>query len=159
MELSRWIRSAEGILTKIYFFFFFKLQQCAKLWEGSSLWRVGGRRFRDSEVGAGMEWTWKVVPCFRDRIIELFELEGTFKGHLVQLHRSEHLQFHGQLRALSSLTFSISRDGAPITSGQPVLVLHHFCCKNIFLRISMVISKAILLLALVFLFVHVPFQS
>lgn len=41
-------------------------------------------------------------------------LEGTFKGHLVQLPCTEqgHLQLHQVLRAPSSLTLGISRDGA-----------------------------------------------
>ena len=34
------------------------------------------------------------------------------------------------LTALSSLTLSISRDTASITSGQPVPVLHHSYCKK-----------------------------
>jgi len=50
----------------------------------------------------------------RDRIIELFQLEETFKGHLVQLSCTEqrHLQHHQVLRALSSLILNVSRDGA-----------------------------------------------
>ena len=42
--------------------------------------------------------------------MELFELEGTFKGHRVQLPCSEqgHLQLHQVLRAPSSLTLSVS---------------------------------------------------
>jgi len=49
------------------------------------------------------------------RIIGLFELEGTLKGHLVQLPCTEqgHLQLHQVLRAPSSLTRSVCRDGAP----------------------------------------------
>ena len=51
-------------------------------------------------------------------IIELFELEGTFKGYLVQLPCNEqgHLQLHQVLRAPSSLTLSASKDGTPTTS-------------------------------------------
>jgi len=49
--------------------------------------------------------------------IESFELEGTFKGHLVQLPRNEqgHLQLHQVLRAPYSLTLGVSRDGASTT--------------------------------------------
>ena len=51
-------------------------------------------------------------------IIELFELEGSLKSHLVQLPCNEqgHLQLHQVLRAPSSLILSVSRDGAPITN-------------------------------------------
>jgi len=50
--------------------------------------------------------------------IESFELEGTFKGHLVQLPCNEqgHLQLDQVLRALSSLTLNVSRNGASPTS-------------------------------------------
>ena len=52
------------------------------------------------------------------RTIESFDLEGTFKGHLVQLPCSEqgHLQLDQVLRAPSSLTLGVSKGGAPITS-------------------------------------------
>ena len=42
-------------------------------------------------------------------VIELFELEGTFKDHLVQLPCNEkgHLQLHQVLRALTSLTLNV----------------------------------------------------
>ena len=48
----------------------------------------------------------------------MFELEGTFKGHPVQLPCNEqgHLQLHQVLRALSSLTLSVSSDGTLTTS-------------------------------------------
>ena len=51
------------------------------------------------------------------RIIESFQLEGTLKGHLVQLpcNKQGHLQLHQELRALGSLTLDVSRDGAPTT--------------------------------------------
>jgi len=44
------------------------------------------------------------------RTIELFELEGTFKGHLLQLPCSQqgHLQLHQVLRVLSRLTLTIT---------------------------------------------------
>jgi len=49
-----------------------------------------------------------------DRIMESLELEGTFKGRLVQLpcHEQGHLQLDQEFRALSSLTLSVSKDGA-----------------------------------------------
>ena len=51
------------------------------------------------------------------RMIELFGLERTFRGHLVQLPCNEqgHLQLHQVLRAPSSLTSSVSRDTASTT--------------------------------------------
>ena len=47
-------------------------------------------------------------------IIELLDLEGTLKGHLVQPPCKEqgHPQLHQVLRASSSLTLGVSRDGA-----------------------------------------------
>ena len=52
------------------------------------------------------------------RIITLFELEGTLKGHLVLLTCNEkgHIQIDQVLRALSSLTLDVSRGGASTTS-------------------------------------------
>ena len=51
-------------------------------------------------------------------VMESFELEGTGKGHLVQLpcNEQEHLQLHQVLRAPFSLTSGISRDGVSTTS-------------------------------------------
>ena len=59
----------------------------------------------------------KIVFYFH-RIIELFELEGTLKGHLVQLPCNEqgHPQLHQVLRSLSSLALGVSRDGVSTTS-------------------------------------------
>ena len=53
-----------------------------------------------------------------DLFIESFELEGTIKGHLLQLPCNEqgHLQLDQMLEAPSSLTLSVFRDGAPTTS-------------------------------------------
>jgi len=47
------------------------------------------------------------------RIIELLELEGTLKGHLVHLPRNEqgHLQLYQELQALFSLTLGVCRGG------------------------------------------------
>jgi len=52
------------------------------------------------------------------RVIETFELEETFKGHLVQLPCSEqgHLRLSQVLRAPSSLALKVSRDAASATS-------------------------------------------
>jgi len=51
-------------------------------------------------------------------ITELFELEQSPKGHLVQLPCNEqgHLQLYQVLRAPSSLTLGVCRDGASTTS-------------------------------------------
>ena len=56
--------------------------------------------------------------CYICKIIECFELEGTIKGHLVQLPCKErgHLQLHQVLRSPSSLTLGVSKGGAPTTS-------------------------------------------
>ena len=50
--------------------------------------------------------------------MESFELEGILEGHLVQLPCTErgHLQLHQVLRAPSSLTSVVSRDGASTTT-------------------------------------------
>ena len=99
------------------------------------------------------------------RAIELFELEGILKGHLVQLPCNEqgHLQLHQVLRAPSSLTLGVSRDRTYSTSLgnlcqcfttlycniflpssctallQPALLdfSHFMCAKN---RVSVVVS-------------------
>ena len=49
------------------------------------------------------------------RIIESFESEGTLEGHLVPFPCSEqgHPQLRQELRAPSSLTLGVCRDGAP----------------------------------------------
>ena len=51
-------------------------------------------------------------------IIELLDLEGTLKGHLVQPPCNEqgHSQVDQVLRAPSSLTLGVTRDGASTTS-------------------------------------------
>ena len=56
-------------------------------------------------------------------------MEGTFKGHLVQLPCDEqgHLQLDQVLRAQSSLTFSVSRNGASTTSVSKLSVLPPGC--------------------------------
>ena len=55
---------------------------------------------------------------FNHRIIEPSELEGTLKGHPVQLPCNErgHPQLDQVLRAPSSLTLNASRNGAPTAS-------------------------------------------
>ena len=55
---------------------------------------------------------------FSHTITELFELEGTFKGQLLQLPCNDqgHLQLQKVLRALSSLTLNPSRDRASTAS-------------------------------------------
>ena len=49
---------------------------------------------------------------------ESLELEGTLKGHLVQLPCNEqgHPQLDQVLRALSSLTSNVSKDGSSTSS-------------------------------------------
>uniref|UniRef100_A0A8C9L6Q9 Uncharacterized protein n=1 Tax=Pavo cristatus TaxID=9049 RepID=A0A8C9L6Q9_PAVCR len=52
-------------------------------------------------------------------ITESLELEGPSKGHLIQLpcnEQGQDLEVHQVLRAPSSLTMSVSRDGASDTS-------------------------------------------
>jgi len=82
----------------------------------------------------------------KNRIIEFYELKGTIKGHLVQLPCNEqgHLQLHQVLKALSSLTFSVSRDGASTTS---LGNLFHLYCKKPFPYIQ---SKSLFLSETIF---------
>ena len=75
--------------------------------------------------------------CCSYRMIELFELGGTPKGHLVPLPRYEHPQLHQVLRVLSSLTLAVCRDGAPTTgtvrldySSGPVLFFEEVQPRN-----------------------------
>jgi len=60
-------------------------------------------------------------------IIELFELEGALKCHLVQHPCSEQgdLQLDQVLRSRSRLTLNVSGDGAPITSLGNLFPVHH----------------------------------
>jgi len=70
------------------------------------------------------------------RIIQSFDLEGTVEDHLVQLPCSEqaHLQLPQVLRAPSSLTLGVCRDGAPITSlGNMCQCFTSLSIKNFFL--------------------------
>jgi len=78
-----------------------------------------------SELQAKVPFLRAWVPICDDRAvkseyksIELFELEGTLKVHLVQFPCSEqeHRQLYQVLRALSSLILSVSKDGAATTS-------------------------------------------
>ena len=65
------------------------------------------------------------------QILESFELEGTFKCHLVQLPCNEqrHLQLNPVLRAPSSLTLGVCT-GIHHLSGQPVPLLHGIESQN-----------------------------
>ena len=56
--------------------------------------------------------------CRDRRITHSFELEGTIEGHLVALPCNEqgHLQLHQVLGAPSSLTLSVSKNGASTVS-------------------------------------------
>jgi len=57
-------------------------------------------------------------------MIESFMLEGSLKGHLVQLpcNVQGHLQLHRVLGAQSSPTLNVFGDRAATTSGLPVTV-------------------------------------
>ena len=57
------------------------------------------------------------------RIIESFELDGTFKSHLVQFSCNEHLQLY-QVPIQPDLGYPQGR-GIHYLSGQPVTVPHH----------------------------------
>ena len=78
--------------------------------------RVSGvpRREHLPAGGVGLNGLAGWSPTQTVRIIESFELKGTTKDHLAQLRCSEpgHLQLDQVLRAPSSLTLSVSRDGA-----------------------------------------------
>ena len=74
------------------------------------------------------------------RIVESFELEETFKSHLVQLPCSE--QLHQVLRAPSSLTLGVSRTGHPPPLWVSVPVPHHPHCRKL---LPYVLSKSPLL--------------
>ena len=74
---------------------------------------------------------------------ESFELEGTTKGHLVQHPCCEqgHLQLDLVLRALSSLTLSVSRDGASTwaTCSSAIclaLSLNFHCAEYVCMRVA-----------------------
>ena len=75
-----------------------------------------------------------------DSITEWLEMEGTLKGHLVQLPCSEQgrLQCHQVLRAPSSLTLSVSRDRASTTSlGNLCQCLTALIVRHIFLTFNL----------------------
>ena len=68
------------------------------------------------------------------RIIELFEMEGTLKGQLVQLSYSEqgHLQLHQVVQSPIQPDLEFLQGGAiHHLSGQPVPVPHHPHCKKL----------------------------
>ena len=82
-----------------------------------------------------VSWSTK---CLRIRIIEPFESEETFEGHLIQLFCNEQLNQVAQ--SLSSLTLNVSRDTASAVSlSNPVPVPHHSYCRKHF---SFVRSKS-----------------
>ena len=74
------------------------------------------------------------------KVTESSELEGTFRGHLVQLPCTEqgHPQLQQVLRAPSSLTMGFYRDGASTTSpGNLCQCLTVLTAKNLFLISSL----------------------
>jgi len=76
---------------------------------------MGREVLTNAEKGTGLS---SEVSCQKNHcriIIEFFELEETFKGHLLPPPCPEqgHPQLHQVLRAPSSLTLAVSRDGAP----------------------------------------------
>ena len=106
------------------------------------------------------------------RITESFELEESFKGHLVQFLCNEqgHPQLCWVVRALSSLTLSVCRDGASITSlgilcqcFTTLIVINFFLMCNVnhpsfsLKWFSFVLSQQTLLKSLS-TFSHPPFQ-
>ena len=77
-------------------------------------------------------------------IIESFELDGTLKGHLIQPSCNEqgHLQLDQVLRAQSSLTASVTRNGSSTTSlGSLCQCLTTLSVKNISLISSLNLSS------------------
>ena len=78
-----------------------------------------------------------------DSITEWLEMEGTLKGHLVHLPCTEQgrLQCHQVLRAPSSLTLSVSRDRASITSLGNLCQCFHHCSGFSWCHPSYVIQK------------------
>ena len=73
------------------------------------------------------------------RIIELLELEETFKGHLVQLPCNE--QGHPQLDQVAQGLIqpppeSLQGQGIHYLAGQPVPVSHHPHCRRLFLYVQ-----------------------
>ena len=64
--------------------------------------------------------------------MDLFELEGTRKGHLVQspCNEQEHLQLHQCSELLQPDLECLQRWGIHHISGQPVPVLHYPHCKK-----------------------------
>jgi len=74
------------------------------------------------------------------RIVESFQLEGTLKGHLVQLPCNKHrdLQVEQVLRAPSSLTLTVSRDRTSILSLSNLcqcftnLIIKHLSISNLY---------------------------
>ena len=69
------------------------------------------------------------------RIIESFELEGTVKGHLVQLlcHEQGHLQLNQSAQSpIQPDLECLQGRGIHHISGQPVPVAQHPYCKKLF---------------------------
>ncbi|KAK4808555.1 hypothetical protein QYF61_009858 [Mycteria americana] len=83
---------------------------------------------RETIAEAKLSWPFQTLSLSMSHgIIECFGLEGTFTGHLIRL-----------LRALSNLTWNVSRDGASTTSlGNLFQCLTTLIVKNFFLKSSL----------------------
>ena len=75
-----------------------------------------------------------VLYRYRNSIIASLELEGTFKGHLVQVPCNEqgHAQLH-QVTHIQPHRESLQGQDINHTSGQPLPVPHHPCCKRLYI--------------------------
>jgi len=94
-------------------------ERCCSSWGKGGWW--GG--FIPLPLCPSLSWKWS--PCLwyqpgvsHKRIMESFELEGSLKSHLVQVSCNEWVCYSCTrlLRAWSSLTLNVSKDGASTNS-------------------------------------------